>query len=188
MLLWSKQLGRGSGFLLQVAMSLFSPSVLLTEVLDTTSSGQPVNSVTSVFRVNTGSYLFGHARVDHSASECTCKWVSLAHLESIRAGLWLLPRVTKALIPGKTHLKNALGNSWCTGGEYMWNEWVCCLLETPVNRSGFACSPTFVLSSFPTVFIWKQIQIIFQVIFISPPATLEIYLLRKKNPAFKVAS
>lgn len=40
----------------------------------------------------------GHVRVDHSASERTCELLSLAHPEPcvlIRAGLWLLPRVTK---------------------------------------------------------------------------------------------
>lgn len=82
----------------------------------------------------------------------------------------------KALIPGETRLKKTLGMSQHAVGEYLWNEWICCILETPVNRSGFACSPTFVLGSFPTVFIWKQVQIISQVTFISLLVTLAMYL------------
>lgn len=95
----------------------------------------------------------------HSTAEGTCELASWAPPESCVS---VRPRVCGCfLVLRETCLKKVLGSSRPAVGECLWNEWVCCLLETPVNRSGFTHSPSFLLGSFPTEFIWKQIPIIY---------------------------
>ena len=87
----------------------------------------------------------------HSTAEGTCElasWVPPESCVSVR------PRVCDCfLVLRETCLKKVLGSSRPAVGECLWNEWVCCLLKTPVNRSGFIHSPSFLLGSFPTAFI-----------------------------------
>ena len=87
----------------------------------------------------------------HSTAEGTCELASWAPPESCVS---VRPRVCGCfLVLRETCLKKVLGSSRPTVGECRWNEWVCCLLETPVNRSGFTRSPSFLFGSFPTGFI-----------------------------------
>lgn len=119
----------------------------------------------------------------HSSAEGTCELASWAPPESC---VLVRPRVCGCfLVLRETCLKKVLGSSRPTVGECLWNEWVCCLLETPVNRSEFTRSPSFLHGSFPTAFIWKQIPIISQVTFIPPLGTLGMYLCGGKKHSFR---
>lgn len=87
----------------------------------------------------------------HSTAEGTCELASGAPPKSCDL---VRPRVCGCfLVLRETRLKKVLGSSQPAVGECLWNEWVCCLLETPVNRSVFTRSPSFLLGSFPTAFI-----------------------------------
>lgn len=140
--------------------------------------------------VNTRSYPLRHVRVDYSASERTCELVSLVHPEprvSIRAGLRLLPRVTKLWFLEK-HIwrkpQEAVGKQEVNICEWM-----------DLLPSGNPCEQEwiYVFSYFCTwqfshsVYLKTNSDYIPGHFYITNQNTRNVFVLRK-NPAFKVAS